>query len=102
MSATLGVAREVVRVETISQRQMRNESGEILRRVQAGESFIITNNGVEVAKLVPYASASNSDRDELIARGMLVNRKTHQLPWPKPVKTDIDLGAVLDELRGDR
>ena len=89
-------------METISQRQMRNASGEILRRVQAGESFIITNNGVEVAQLIPYGRPSNPDRDDLIARGILVNRKTHQLPWPKPVKTDIDLGAVLDELRGDR
>ena len=38
--------------ETISQREMRNRSGEVLRAVAAGKSFIITNDGVEVAELV--------------------------------------------------
>lgn len=33
---------------------MRNDSGEILRRVQAGESFLVTNDGVPTAVLSPY------------------------------------------------
>jgi prevent-host-death family protein len=41
--------------ETIPQRQLRNDSGEILRRVEAGESFVITRNGKPVADLVPHA-----------------------------------------------
>ncbi|GAA5119641.1 type II toxin-antitoxin system Phd/YefM family antitoxin [Pseudonocardia adelaidensis] len=41
--------------ETIPQRQLRNESGEIMRRVEAGESFVITRNGRPVADLVPHA-----------------------------------------------
>ena len=35
--------------ETIPQRQLRNDSGEIMRRVEAGESFVITRNGKPVA-----------------------------------------------------
>jgi prevent-host-death family protein len=41
--------------ETIAQRQLRNDSGEIMRRVEAGESFVITRNGKPVADLVPHA-----------------------------------------------
>ena len=40
----------------ISQRQFRNESGAILRAVEAGESFIITNNGRPVAELRPISA----------------------------------------------
>lgn len=40
----------------ISQRQFRNESGAILRAVEQGESFIITNNGRPVAKLHPISA----------------------------------------------
>lgn len=40
----------------ISQRQFRNESGAILRAVEAGEAFIITNNGRPVAELRPISA----------------------------------------------
>jgi prevent-host-death family protein len=41
--------------ETIAQRKLRCDSAEIMRRVEAGESFIITRNGKPVADLVPHA-----------------------------------------------
>jgi len=37
----------------ISQRELRNESGAVLREVQAGQTIIITRNGVPVAELRP-------------------------------------------------
>jgi len=37
----------------ISQRELRNESGEIMRRVDAGETFVVTSNGRPVAELAP-------------------------------------------------
>jgi len=37
----------------ISQRELRNESGEIMRRVDAGETFVVTSNGRPVAELTP-------------------------------------------------
>lgn len=40
--------------ETIAQRQLRNDSGEIMRRVEAGESFVVTRNGRPVAVLSPH------------------------------------------------
>jgi antitoxin (DNA-binding transcriptional repressor) of toxin-antitoxin stability system len=37
----------------ITQRQLRNDSGEIMRRLDAGESFVVTRNGVPVGELRP-------------------------------------------------
>lgn len=36
---------------TITQRELRNDSGTILREVQAGETIIVSRNGVPVAEL---------------------------------------------------
>ena len=36
---------------TISQRELRNDSGAILREVQAGQTIIVTRNGIPVADL---------------------------------------------------
>jgi len=38
---------------TITQRELRNDSGAILREVQAGHTVIVTRNGVPVAELRP-------------------------------------------------
>lgn len=38
---------------TIAQRDLRNESGDILRRVEAGEHFVVTRAGKPVAELIP-------------------------------------------------
>ena len=37
----------------ISQRELRNSSGEIMRRLDAGETFIVTRNGQPVGELIP-------------------------------------------------
>lgn len=37
----------------ISQRELRNESGKIMRAVDRGESFVVTRNGKEVGELTP-------------------------------------------------
>lgn len=37
----------------ISQRELRNDSGKIMRAVADGESFIVTSNGEPVARLGP-------------------------------------------------
>lgn len=39
----------------ITQRELRNQSGEIMRRLDAGETFLVTRNGVPVAELHPVA-----------------------------------------------
>lgn len=37
----------------ITQRELRNDSGEIMRRLDQGESFVVTRNGVPVGELTP-------------------------------------------------
>ena len=38
---------------TIAQRELRNDNAKIIAAVQAGETFIVTKNGVPVAELRP-------------------------------------------------
>ncbi|MCB9379537.1 MAG: type II toxin-antitoxin system prevent-host-death family antitoxin [Ilumatobacteraceae bacterium] len=38
---------------TITQRELRNDSGEIMRSLDQGESFIVTRNGTPVGELTP-------------------------------------------------
>ena len=37
----------------ITQRELRNDSGEIMRQLDQGESFVVTRNGVPVGELSP-------------------------------------------------
>ena len=47
--------RATVRVMSreITQRELRNESGDIMRRLDEGETFVVTRNGVPVGELLP-------------------------------------------------
>ncbi|HEY3894810.1 MAG TPA: type II toxin-antitoxin system prevent-host-death family antitoxin [Pseudonocardiaceae bacterium] len=38
----------------IGQRVLRNDNAEIMRRVEAGESFTVTRNGRPIADLIPH------------------------------------------------
>ncbi|HUY60912.1 MAG TPA: hypothetical protein VMW49_03450 [Candidatus Dormibacteraeota bacterium] len=37
----------------ITQRELRNDSGEIMRRLDRGDTFVVTRNGVPVGELAP-------------------------------------------------
>jgi len=37
----------------VTQRELRNESGKIMRALDRGESFVVTRNGVPVGELIP-------------------------------------------------
>ena len=52
----------------VTHREMRNNSGEILRRVGAGESISVTNNGRVAALIVPPGADALA---ELAQRGQL-------------------------------
>lgn len=43
----------IIMDRTITQRELRNESAAVLREVQAGETMIVTRNGMPVAELRP-------------------------------------------------
>lgn len=44
--------------ESLSQRELRNESGRVLRAVSEGHSFVLTNSGVPVGRIVPLDAPS--------------------------------------------
>jgi antitoxin (DNA-binding transcriptional repressor) of toxin-antitoxin stability system len=79
----------------ITQRQLRNESGEIMRALDAGESFVVTRNGIPVGELGPvkrrrmvareavreaFAGAAPLDRERFRAD---VDRLLGQDPTPR-------------------
>jgi prevent-host-death family protein len=83
--------------EVISQREMRNRSGEVLRAVAAGQSFIITNDGVEVAELIPRNAPRPKpapDRPRTVPRG--------SASAPRVIVEGPSSQEVLDELRAER
>ncbi len=56
-----GVERE------ITQRELRNESGEIMRALDRGESFVVTRNGVPVGELTPLRQRQFVAADAAVA-----------------------------------
>ena len=51
----------------ITQRQLRNDSGEIMRGLDHGESFVVTRNGVPVGELTPLRRHRFVSADSAIA-----------------------------------
>ncbi|GAA3681038.1 hypothetical protein GCM10022267_79750 [Lentzea roselyniae] len=43
-----------MKLKAIGQRELRNDNAEIMRRVEAGEGFVVTRNNKPVAQLLPY------------------------------------------------
>ena len=89
-------ARYAAAMESISHRELRNESGRVLRAVAAGESFLITNDGRAVARIVPSDAPDPSLRR---ARPAHLRGGFSQLGR---ARVDGDLAATLDDLRSDR
>jgi len=51
----------------ISQRELRNDSGAIMRAVERGESFTITRNGTPIGRLIPLRRRTFVPREEVLA-----------------------------------
>ncbi|MBZ2198992.1 type II toxin-antitoxin system Phd/YefM family antitoxin [Occultella gossypii] len=85
-------------IETLSQRELRNESGRVLRAVSEGHSFVLTNSGVPVGRIVPVDAPAPALPITRPARreggwaALAIERKS----------TKAGLAATLDDLRGDR
>jgi prevent-host-death family protein len=52
---------------TITQRELRNASGDIMRRLDQGEAFVVTRNGVPVGELIPVRRRRFVARDTVVA-----------------------------------
>jgi prevent-host-death family protein len=51
----------------ITQRELRNDSGEIMRAVERGESFTISRNGTPIGRLIPLRRRIFVPREEVMA-----------------------------------
>jgi prevent-host-death family protein len=80
----------------LSQRELRNQSAAVLRDLANGESFLITNHGQPVGKLIPAGETAPELRVSKPAtrRGGWAN-----LPLHEASESTRD---ILDDLRADR
>jgi antitoxin (DNA-binding transcriptional repressor) of toxin-antitoxin stability system len=62
------------RMRQITQRQLRNASGEIMSELDRGESFLVTRNGVPVGELRPIRRRRFVPREEVLAAVAGVSR----------------------------
>jgi prevent-host-death family protein len=88
----------------LSQRELRNDSGAIMRRVQQGERFTVTRNGVPVADLVPHGE-SGPDRPPRFVPVAQIAVGTSELPsWDAARFTHEleELDAAVDDTDSDR
>lgn len=84
--------------ESLSQRELRNESGRVLREVSEGHSFVLTNRGIPVGRIVPLDAPPSA---------LPISRPARRVGgWsdlqPQPTDSDRPMNRILDELRGER
>ncbi len=74
---------------TVTVRDLRNHGGEVLARVQAGETLTVTSRGTPVAELHPIPNRYLTTR-ELI-------EQARRLPQMDPRKLREDIDAIIDQ-----
>jgi prevent-host-death family protein len=74
----------------ITQRELRNQSGDIMRALDRGESFVVTRNGTPVGELLPLRPRRFVAADAAIAA-------FSGAPEVDPARFRGDVDAVLDE-----
>jgi prevent-host-death family protein len=77
----------------ITQRDLRNRSGEIMDSVEHGKAFIVTRNGTPIGELIPLRRKRTVTREQFVA--MSVNAPVID---PTRFRADLD-DAVDNELR---
>jgi antitoxin (DNA-binding transcriptional repressor) of toxin-antitoxin stability system len=78
-------------VRELTQRQLRNESGEIMRALDSGESFVVTRNGVPVGELKPLQRHRFVPRDaalEAFARAAPLDAQRFRADLDRSVDQD--------------
>lgn len=74
----------------ITQRELRNDSGEIMRRLDLGDTFVVTRNGVPVGELTPLR------RHRFVTAETAVAAFRHA-PGIDAARFRADLDAVADQ-----
>lgn len=74
----------------LTQRELRNRSGEIMRALDRGEHFVVTRRGVPVADLTPVGR-----RGPVSAEALLAAVATGPKLDPDRLRADLD--AIVDQ-----
>jgi prevent-host-death family protein len=64
-------------VKTITQREFRNNSAAVMDAVEAGETYVVTRNGVQVAEVRPVARRRRLTAEELVEKRRRLPRVDH-------------------------
>lgn len=89
---------------TISQRELRNDSGMIMRRVEQGESFTVTRNGAPVADLVPHDESAGARQPRFVTVDAIASGMAALPEWDTRCFADelADLDLAVDDRDVDR
>jgi prevent-host-death family protein len=74
----------------LTQRELRNASGEIMRALDRGESFVVTRNGVPVGQLTPLRQRQFVGAEAAVAAFC-------GAPAIEPERFRADVDALLDQ-----
>ena len=100
--------------EGVGIRALKQNASEVVSRVRQGDSVVVTDRGVPVARIVPIQSTR---LDDLVSSGKLLPARTsmselwaRRAGWDRRAPTDVsgDGGSgltsaeILDELRAER
>jgi prevent-host-death family protein len=77
-------------MRTVSQRELRNDSGAILRAAEAGEIVVVTRNGIATAQLGPVEPA------RAIAREVAIEG-ARRLPRVDAARLRREVDALVDQ-----
>lgn len=87
-------------MSAISQRELRNESGRVLREVEAGQEFVVTRRGVPTARIVPLGATNEPD-----SAGALPCRPARRpavFSLEELVSSPVPTAQILEDLRAER
>jgi prevent-host-death family protein len=78
-------------IREVTQRELRNDSGEIMRALDSGESFVVTRRGVPVGQLTPVR------RQRIVARDAVLRAFQSAVAIdPERFRADLDRSAGQD------
>lgn len=81
-------------MKTVTHRELRNHSGDVLRAVAAGETYDVTNHGTVVARLVPPQAGELRVAAPATERPRFADLPRHSASTPSE--------QILADLRDDR
>jgi len=87
-------------MEQVSVLDLREDFSAVLRRVQAGAAFTVTDHGSPVALLVPVPAPSDDRLADLVAAGHVLPAARNVLPAPAEAR--MDRPSATEALLADR